>query len=188
MHRDAVPVPREGHLDPRLPRGRLARDVRGGVAGDEGGGRPGGANLVRPLYHLAWLTSRLGLAIEAPLAPAPGTTTDDGLMGTIRRGRMRVQVALRPEVTQARRGATLRVEIEAQRRHNRLRVLITGESETILVEAWLDGRPVRRRPFAAPRRTDVDMLAEVIESIGQDRLSAGVIRTAVALNMSKKKH
>ena len=148
------------------------------------GGRPGGANLVRPLYHLAWLTSRLGLAIEAPLAPAPGTNTDDGLMGTIRRGRMRVQVALRPEVTQARRGATLRVEIEAQRRHNRLRVLITGESETILVEAWLDGRPVRRRPFAAPRRTDVDMLAEVIESIGQDRLSAGVDRKSTRLNSS----
>jgi hypothetical protein len=50
-----------------------------------------------------------------------------------------------------------------------------------MVDAWQDGRLLRHRPFVAPRRTEVDMLAEVIESIGRNRLSAEASRMAVAL-------
>lgn len=150
------------------------------ATGDDGG-RPGAANLVRPLYHLAWLTSRLGLTIEHPLAPDPDGNRDDGLTTTLRRGRVRVTGSLRPEIVDVRRGTTLRVELEATRGRHRLWVVVTGAPDTIMVEAWMDGHLLRHRPFLAPRRTEVDMLAEVIESVGQSRLSAGGIRTAVAL-------
>lgn len=151
------------------------------ATGAEADGRPGPANLVRPLYHLAWVTSRLGMAVVRPLGPVDPAAPDAGLSGTLRRGRTRVEAILRPEVSRARRGSTLRLEIEARRGRHGLWVIITGEAETIMVEAWMDGHLVRRRPFQAPRRTEADMLAEVIESIGQSRLSAGVIRAAVAL-------
>ena len=33
-------------------------------------GRPGSTNLVKPLYHVAWLGSRLGMRVTAPLVSA----------------------------------------------------------------------------------------------------------------------
>ena len=38
------------------------------AAGSETG-EPGTTNVVKPLYHVAWLASRLGLRVGAPLAP-----------------------------------------------------------------------------------------------------------------------
>jgi glucose-6-phosphate dehydrogenase assembly protein OpcA len=169
----------EPHLQPFVR--SLRRITVTYATGDEGGGRPGPANLLRPLYHLAWLTSRLGMAVERPLAPIADGKPDDGLSGILRRGRTRVEAFLRPELSTGHRGSTLRLEIEATRGRHRLSVVITGEAQTIMVEAWMDGHLALHRPFVAPRRTEVDMLAEVIESIGQNRLSAWVIRAAVAL-------
>ena len=42
------------------------------AAGDETGA-PGTTNVVKPLYHVAWLASRLGLRVVAPLAPVEPT-------------------------------------------------------------------------------------------------------------------
>ena len=153
------------------------------------GGRPGPANLVKPLYHAAWLASRLGLKVRRPLsAHVPGTSAEgagdartDGLSGILALGRGRIDLSLRPEISAMPRGTTLKVELESVRRNSRLRVAVTAQAETVIVDAWQDGRLLRHRPFLAPRRTEVDMLAEVIESIGRNRLSAEAIRMAVAL-------
>jgi len=36
---------------------------------------PGSTNLVKPIYHVAWLASRLGLSVITPLAPVAGRRT-----------------------------------------------------------------------------------------------------------------
>lgn len=144
------------------------------------GGRPGPTNLVRPLYHLAWLAARLGMSVRRPLRPGrpdqPG-----GLSGLLRVGRTAVDVVLRPTISTAPGGTTLSVELEASRRAMVLDVVVTAQAETVVVDATKAGRLVHHRRFLAPRRTEVDMLAEVIESIGPNRLSAAAMRMAVAL-------
>ena len=73
------------------------------------------------------------------------------------------------------------MELEANRRADVLRVAVSAGRDTVMVDAWRNGQSFRHQPFMAPRRTEVDMLAEVIESVGQSRLAAEALRTAVAL-------
>jgi hypothetical protein len=47
-------------------------------------GRPGTTNMVKPLYHVAWIASRLDMAVSRPLAPL-GTATGGG--GVVAAGR-----------------------------------------------------------------------------------------------------
>jgi len=175
--------------------------------GDAGGG-PGPANLVRPLFHAAWLASRLSMTVEEPLSAGssgptawsngPGQGLAVGLAAgaadlagaagewpvltaRLRLGRARIGLALRPEISTMPRGTTLRVELDALRRGVDLRVIVSAQAETVMVDAWRDGRAFRHRPFLAPRRSEVDMLAEVIESVGRNQLAAEAIRMAVAL-------
>ena len=148
-------------------------------------GLPVSVNVVKPIYHVAWLASRLGLVVDAPLQ-AVGTGSDGRAAGggydaLLRRGRARVEVALRPEASKQGRGTTLRVELDAVRRGVELRVVVKAGPESVMVDAWRNGEAIRHQPFPAPRRTDVEMLAEVIESVGQSRLTAETVRMAVAL-------
>jgi hypothetical protein len=147
-------------------------------------GWPGTVNVVKPLYHVAWLASRLKMVVDEPLAPAQdlaGAGTEGGFDGVLRQGRRRVAVALRAEASALRRGTTLGVEMEAQRRGTQLRVAVSAGRDTVMVDAWRNGQSFRHRPFLAPRRTEVDMLAEVIESVGQNRVANEALRMAVAL-------
>jgi glucose-6-phosphate dehydrogenase assembly protein OpcA len=163
-------------------------------------GAPGSTNLVKPVYHVGWLASRLGLAVVKPLAAVTGpaksasaTTSRTargggakpvlgrGLVATLSDGRAEVGVIVRPVVSTTPAGTTLRVELLAERRGSELRADVTAEAETVHVRVWQDGVEVFDRHFRAPRRGEVDLLAEAIETGRRDSVSVGTIRFAAKL-------
>jgi hypothetical protein len=162
-------------------------------------GAPGSTNLVKPVYHVGWLASRLDLAVVKPLAPAVGPSRtarktarparggsvrpalDRGLVATLSDGHGEVAVVVRPVVSSTPPGTTVRVELLAERRGSELRTDVTAEAETVHVRVWQDGVEALDRAFRAPRRTDVDLLAEAIESGRRDPVAIGALRAAAAL-------
>jgi glucose-6-phosphate dehydrogenase assembly protein OpcA len=162
---------------------------------------PGSANLVKPLYHVGWIASRLGLSVVKPLAaaaghgPAAGATgrpvpvrpingkpvMGPGLAATLSDGRADVAVLARPIVSTMPSGTTLRVELLADRRGSELRADVTAEAETVHVRVWQDGVEAWDRRFRAPRRNDVDLLAEAIEAGRRDPVAVGALQSAAAL-------
>lgn len=165
-------------------------------------GAPGTTNVVKPLYHVAWLASRLGLAVSRPLAPVPGAvpaparrvaaasdghgpayrpTASRGLAALLRSPRGEISVIVRPVLSGMPSGTTLRVELLAARRGSELRVDVTAEADSVMVHAWQDGVEILERRFLAPRRTEVDLLAEAVEEVGRDAIATGAMRSAVDL-------
>jgi len=159
---------------------------------------PGSTNLVKPIYHVGWLASRLGLSVVKPLAyvtdrgrgvassrahGAAGSrpATGRGLAATLSDGRGDVAVVVRPVVSPVPSGTTLRVELMAERRGSELRTDVTAEAEAVHVRVWRDGVQVLDRSFRAARRTDVDLLAEAIEAGRRDPVAIGTLRSAAAL-------
>ncbi|MCU0504431.1 MAG: glucose-6-phosphate dehydrogenase assembly protein OpcA [Chloroflexi bacterium] len=138
---------------------------------------PAGTNVVRPLYHAAWIGSRLGWSATEPLRVEP----DGRRRATLRRPRGHVELSLVPVASDLPGGATTRVRIAATRRRSRLDVEVTARPEAVVVRARLDdGEPSVRLHHAA-RRTDADLLAEAVESGGRDPLTTAAIRLAGAL-------
>jgi hypothetical protein len=111
------------------------------------------------------------------LKPIIGT----GMTATLRDGRSEIAVVIKPVVSTAPAGTTLRVELLAERRGSELRADVTAEAETVRVRVWLDGVEALDRHFLAPRRTDVELLAEAIETGGRDRVSVGALTAAADL-------
>ena len=164
-------------------------------------GAPGTTNVVKPIYHVAWLASRLGMVVERPLAPADGSKSKAaasprsaprqtpgvaaplhrGLVGVLRSPRSEVAVVVRPVGSTMPSGTTLRVELRAERRSSELRADVTAEAETVHVRVWLDGVEALERSFLAARRTEVDLLAEAIEAGGVDPVARDAIRVAAEL-------
>jgi glucose-6-phosphate dehydrogenase assembly protein OpcA len=167
-------------------------------------GRPGRTNLVKPLYHVAWMASRLGMTVAKPLAalaaaargsgavyraghgavrPVPGAkpVAGRGHTASLRYGDGDVAVVMRPVLSTMLSGTTLRVELLAERRGSELRIDVTAEAETVAVRAWQDGVELLDRRFLAARRTDVDLLAEAIEAPGRDPVSDGAIQMAAQI-------
>ncbi len=162
-------------------------------------GASGSTNLVKPIYHVGWLASRLGLSVDRTLAPVDGPSTvpsrprggagpgfarpivGRGLVATLADGRGEVAVVIRPVVSTMPAGTTLRVELLAERRGSELRADVTAEAETVHVRVWQDGVEAFHRLFSAPRRGDVDLLAEAIESGRRDPVAVGALRSAAEL-------
>jgi glucose-6-phosphate dehydrogenase assembly protein OpcA len=142
-------------------------------------GAPGMANVVRPMYHVAWLASRLDMTVLEPVRA--GTEQWSGYDGLLRHGRRRVPVALRPVESTAPRGTTLIVQLHATRAGSQLWVEVTAYAEGVVVQASLDGQPMPERRFLAPRKREADLLAETIESAGRDPISSAVIEMAARL-------
>jgi len=142
-------------------------------------GAPGMANVVRPMYHVAWLASRLDMTVLEPIRA--GTEQWSGYDGLLRHGRRRVPVALRPVESTAPRGTTLIVQLHATRAGSQLWVEVTAYAEGVVVQASLDGQPMPERRFLAPRKREADLLAETIESAGRDPISSAVIEMAARL-------
>ncbi len=162
---------------------------------------PSESNVVKPLYHVAWLMSRLDLSVVKPLGPAPGhargakaraaTTARPnpgnrpvvgrGLAATLSDGRADVAVSIRPVVSPLASGTTLRVELLAERRGSELRADVTAEAETVHVRVWQDGVEALERRFLAARRSDVDLLAQAIETGRRDPVAVGTLRAAAQL-------
>ena len=155
----------------------------------------GGANVVKPLYHVAWLASRLGMRVGRTLAPiqvrgpvpvrrssaGPQARPDPGLGATLRQGSAEVTVVIRPVHSDLPSGTTLRVELRAERRGSELRADVTAERERVRVRVWLDGIEALERSFMAPRRSDIDLLGEAIEIGGRDPLAVETTRMAAAI-------
>ncbi len=160
-------LPFLGHLD-RIEINYAAAD-----------GAPGAANVVRPMYHAAWLASRLGMAVVEPLRA--GAAAWGGYDALLRHGRLRVPVALRPVESTAPRGTTLIVQLHATRAHQQLWVEVTAYAEGVVVQASLDGEAMPERRFLAPRKREADLLAETIEAPGRDPVSAAVLTMAARL-------
>jgi glucose-6-phosphate dehydrogenase assembly protein OpcA len=165
-----------------------------------GPGAEAATNLVKPVYHVAWLASRLELPVDRPLArvepraggratrsaatrPAPGTPPDPGrgLRATLGRDHGGVEVVIRPVVSTISPGTTLRLELLAERRGSELRAEVTAEAESVRVRAWQDGVEAHDRLYHAPRRTDADLLAEAIEGGGRDPVADGSLAAAARL-------
>ncbi|MFL5675021.1 MAG: glucose-6-phosphate dehydrogenase assembly protein OpcA [Chloroflexota bacterium] len=160
-------------------------------------GALGSTNLVKPVYHVGWLASRLGLTVQRPLAVGggrvplgaarPGRGTGGkpvmarGLVATLADGRGDISVVVRPVASTMPAGTTLRVELLAERRGSELRADVTAEAETVHVRVWQDGVEVLDRHFRAARRTDADLLTEAIESGGRDPVAVDALRAAAAL-------
>ena len=180
-----------------LPYVGSVRRISVAYAVGDGAGVPGSANVVKPLYHVAWLASRLGLRVIAPLAPvaargragAPRPRQGEkpplhrGLAARLSAGRGsgEVGVVIRPLASSAPAGTTLRVELLAERRGSELRADVTAEAENVKVHTWVDGVETMDRTFKAPRRTEVDLLAEALEVGGRDPMSMETIRMAARL-------
>jgi glucose-6-phosphate dehydrogenase assembly protein OpcA len=142
-------------------------------------GTPGVSNVVRPLYHVAWLASRLGMTVDEPLVMSEEPWV--GYRATLRAGRRRVAVELRPIESSILRGTTLAVEILANRQASRARIEVTGQAEGVTVAATLDGRGMQPRRFLSPRKAEGQLLAETIEGVAADRISAGALAMAGAI-------
>lgn len=179
-----------------LPYLRSMRRIAVAYASHDETGAQGSTNVVKPIYHVAWLCSRLNLRVTKPLTPIPGKvaarpagrthpssppTMWRGLAATLTDGRSDVAVVVRPVLSRMPSGTTLRVELLADRRGSELRADVTAEQESVHVRVWVDGIEALDRHFVAPRRTDVDLLAEAIESGGKDPVAVGTLRTAAAL-------
>jgi len=183
-----------------LPYLRSLRRIAVTYATHEEGGAPGSTNLVKPLYHVAWLASRLGWQVVRPLTPvaerhaagshagtrqrgAAGSrpAVGRGSIATLSDGRSEVGVVVKPVVSPMPAGTTLRVELLADRRGSELRADVTAEADTVHVRVWQDGVEALDRQFLAGRRGDVDLLADAIESGRHDLVAEGTIQAAAEL-------
>jgi glucose-6-phosphate dehydrogenase assembly protein OpcA len=179
-----------------LPYLRSLRRIAVTYATHDETGALGSTNLVKPVYHVGWLASRLGLRVTKPLAPMPGQappprkaahgpmakpTLGQRLGASLTDGRSEVGVIIRPVLSPAPPGTTLRVELLAERRGSELRADVTAEAETVHVRVWQDGVEAFDRHFLAPRRTEVELLAEVIEAAGRDPVADGALRSAAEI-------
>jgi hypothetical protein len=70
------------------------------------------------------------------------------------------------------------VELLAERRGSELRADVTAEAEFVNVRVWQDGVEAMERHFRAPRRKEVELLAEAIESTGRDFVATGALWSA----------
>ncbi|HEX8941426.1 MAG TPA: glucose-6-phosphate dehydrogenase assembly protein OpcA, partial [Candidatus Limnocylindrales bacterium] len=134
-------------------------------------------NIVKPVYHAAWLGSRLDMTVVEPLHPVP----EGGRCATLGRARGTVEVRLRPVASSMPGGTTLRVEIQAERRGRRLLGEVTAEQETVDVRLRENGDVRLERSFLAPRQREVDLLSQVIEDFGRDPVAAETLEMAAAL-------
>ncbi|HEY2888476.1 MAG TPA: glucose-6-phosphate dehydrogenase assembly protein OpcA [Candidatus Limnocylindrales bacterium] len=174
-----------------LPYLRSLRRVAVTYGTHDESGLPGGTNLVKPLYHVAWLASRLGLTVIKPLAAVPGTPAPTrpgvkpspgrGYSATLRQGNADIAVVVRPVLSSTPAGTTLRVELLCERRGSELRVDVTAEADSVGVRAWQDGVEILDRRFNAARRTEADLLAEAIEAGGRDLVSDDAVRMAALI-------
>ncbi|HET7030600.1 MAG TPA: glucose-6-phosphate dehydrogenase assembly protein OpcA [Candidatus Limnocylindrales bacterium] len=153
------------------------------------------ANVVKPLYHAAWIGSRLGMTVVKPLAPMGHATPHKsgpgrgkplagpggGLSATLRLDRTDVAVVIRPVLSEMPTGTTLRVELLADWRGSELRADVTAEQDAVHVRVWQDGVHALERGFTAPRRNDIDLLAEAIEGGGRDHVASDSLALAAAL-------
>jgi glucose-6-phosphate dehydrogenase assembly protein OpcA len=142
-------------------------------------GAPGATNVVKPVYHLAWLASRLGLSVVRPLTA--GDEPWSGYSVELRAGRRRIDVALRPRESTASSGTTVQVEIDARRGGSTLEARVTGQADGVTVATVVDGAAMPDRHYLAPRLWEGELLARTIEEMGASPIGAEALAMAARL-------
>jgi glucose-6-phosphate dehydrogenase assembly protein OpcA len=134
-------------------------------------------NVVRPLYHVAWLASRLGMTVVKPIS----RDVAGRRVATLRQKEHEVAVVLQPADSDLGAGSTVRVEITSRLRGTELIGNITADDHTVEVSIREDGRERVRRSYAAPRLTDIDLLALGVEEGAADPIAVHALATARGL-------
>ena len=133
-------------------------------------------NIVKPTYHLAWLTSRLGATVITPLNNASGTWS-----GLISDAGQRIALKLEPVVDAGHSGTTLALHLKGERRGSTLELTVRADGATTQVQATINGTLVNERIFRAKRATDAELLSNALELGEVDPLSPSILRTFVQL-------
>jgi len=133
-------------------------------------------NIVKPTYHLAWLTSRLGATVVTPLNNASGTWS-----GLISDAGQRIALKLEPVVDAGHSGTTLALHLKGERRGSTLELTVRADGATTQVQATINGTLVNERIFRAKRATDAELLSNALELGEVDPLSPSILRTFVQL-------
>jgi glucose-6-phosphate dehydrogenase assembly protein OpcA len=147
-------------------------------------GTPRATNVVKPIYHLAWLAARLGMRVVRPLAALDEPWS--GYEVALRAGRRNVAASVRPVESPSPGGTTLEVALEARRVRETLEVRVTAQAEGVTVATRVAGEPMPDRAYLAPRRREGDVLAEIIEDAGAHPLAAEALALAAAIMGSRR--
>lgn len=140
-------------------------------------GRPR-TNAVRPVYHVAWLASRLGMSVVSPLEPVSPARRSVGFRAELDQGDHAVQVRLEAVDSPLPDGTTVAVRIVADGGRTPLTADVMAEAEMVRVRVRVGRRRVRDRAFRARRRTEIELLSEAVEWGGRDRVTADALRKA----------
>lgn len=133
-------------------------------------------NIVKPTYHLAWLTSRLGASVVTPLNNKSGSWS-----GTISDAGQRIALTLEPVIDAGHSGTTLALHLKGERRGSTLELTVRADGATTQVQATINGTLVKERTFRAKRATDAELLSNALELGEVDPLSPSILRTFVQL-------
>jgi len=156
-------------------------------AAAEPGDPAGTTNVVRPLYHVAWLASRLGMSVVEPIR----RRSDGRRHATLRQKDHAVEILLRPAVSDLGAGSTARVEIASRLRGAELLGSVVAGDRTVEVSILDNGRERVRRSYVAPRLTDVELLGRAVEEGAADPVAVQALAMANRLlgaDMGARKH
>ena len=163
---------------------------------DEVGGRDDQRRQAASITWPGWRRGS-GCGVEKPLAPIAGrrpagrrAARQSGALADRRRGASARASASTgptwpsssaPSSRRCRPGRRSGSSFSPNWRGSELRADVTAEQEAVHVRVWQDGVHALERGFNAPRRTDVDLLAEAIEAGGRDPVAVGATRMAAEL-------
>ena len=136
-------------------------------ATDDPGDSAGNTNVVRPLYHVAWLASRLGMTVHEPLRREP----DGRRVATLRQRNHEVAVVLQPGGSDLPAGSTVRVVITSRVRGTDLVGEVRAGDRDVQVTVRDGGRDRIKRTYLAPRLNDVDLLSLSVQEHAADPVS-----------------
>ena len=156
------------------PHLRAIRSITVEFAAREEGDPAGLTNIVRPVYHVAWLASRLGMSVIEPMR----TLTDGRRNATLRQGDHAVAVEWRPVCSDLGEGSTVRVEIVSRLAGAELVGDVAAGDCSVEVAVHDKGRERVRRTYLAPRLGDVDLLERALEDSASDSVAAEALAMA----------
>ena len=128
-------------------------------------------NVVRPLYHVGWLASRLGMTVVEPLRRGPSGERK----ATLRQRDHEVSVSLRPAMSELGAGSTVRVELSSRLRGAEMTGLLTAGDCTVEVVVTDCGRERVRRTYNAPRLDEIGLLTRAVQEGGTDPLALEIL-------------
>ena len=156
------------------PHLRAVRSITVEYAAPQDGDPAGLTNVVRPIYHVAWLASRLGMGVVLPLERG----ADGRRTATLRQGDHSVSIELRPVRSELGEGSTVRVEIVSRLRGAELVGDVAASDRAVDVAIHDKGRERVRRTYMAPRLGDVDLLERALEDSAGDSVAGEVLAMA----------